>query len=71
MEITTETILTCPVCGARQKAIMPGNACQHFYECTHCHTILKPKSGDCCVFCSYAENQCPVRQREVVKGPQS
>jgi len=24
-----------------------------FYECTGCGIKLKPKAGDCCVFCSY------------------
>ncbi len=65
-EVVTSTILTCPVCKKAQDAEMPENACQHFYECTHCHTILKPKQGDCCVFCSYAEHNCPVRQKELL-----
>ncbi|MGZ0079886.1 GDCCVxC domain-containing (seleno)protein [Methylomonas sp. LW13] len=26
------------------------HACQWFYECQGCHTLLKPKPGDCCVF---------------------
>jgi len=38
---------------------MPIDACQHFYECTHCKTLLKPKVGDFCVFCSYGSVACP------------
>ena len=38
---------------------MPLDACQFFYECTVCHTVLRPKSGDCCVFCSFATVPCP------------
>ena len=64
MKVVTRTVLTCPVCGYEQEAEMPENACQHFYECIHCHTILKPLKGECCVFCSYGKHRCPVRQRE-------
>ena len=38
---------------------MPSDACQYFYECTGCHTLLRPKPGDCCVFCSYGSVPCP------------
>jgi len=38
---------------------MPADACQYFYECTGCHTLLRPKPGDCCVFCSYGSAPCP------------
>tara|TARA_R110002033_G_scaffold77963_2_gene129543 strand:+ start:1471 stop:1833 length:363 start_codon:yes stop_codon:yes gene_type:complete len=27
---------------------MPTNACQFFYECENCKTVLKPREGDCC-----------------------
>jgi hypothetical protein len=26
-------------------------ACQFFYDCTGCGALLRPKVGDCCVFC--------------------
>ena len=38
---------------------MPTNACQFFYECENCKTVLKPKKGDCCVYCSYGTVACP------------
>jgi hypothetical protein len=38
---------------------MPTDACQYFYECTGCGTLLRPKHGDCCVFCSYGSVPCP------------
>jgi hypothetical protein len=41
---------------------MPVNACQHGYVCTGCGELLRPKPGDCCVFCSYADAACPPRQ---------
>jgi hypothetical protein len=44
--------------------MMPTDACQYFYECTDCGTKLQPKSGDCCVFCSYGSVPCPPMQAE-------
>ncbi len=58
-EILLESTLTCPNCGNQQRETMPTDACQWFYECPHCHVLLKPKPGDCCVFCSYGDTPCP------------
>jgi len=63
MTIRTSTV-TCPSCGHEETETMPSNACVHFYECTACRTVLRPKPGDCCVFCSYGSSRCPPRQRE-------
>ncbi|QEC55324.1 GDCCVxC domain-containing (seleno)protein [Flavisolibacter ginsenosidimutans] len=60
--IILQSIITCPVCGHKQEEIMPTNACQYFYECKMCKTRLKPKAGDCCVFCSYGSVKCPPMQ---------
>jgi len=60
VELTT--IITCPVCGQSKTETMPTDACVYFYECIQCHTMLKPKKGDCCVFCSYATVKCPPKQ---------
>ena len=38
---------------------MPTDACQFFYDCRGCGERLKPKPGDCCVFCSYGSVPCP------------
>jgi hypothetical protein len=38
---------------------MPTDACQYFYDCPKCGALLKPKPGDCCVFCSYGDAKCP------------
>ncbi|MGE3509241.1 MAG: GDCCVxC domain-containing (seleno)protein [Vicinamibacterales bacterium] len=51
--------LTCPVCGTAAIANIPPDRCLYFYECRSCHTVLKPKPGDCCVFCSYGSKRCP------------
>ena len=55
--------LTCPTCGARKAETMPTDARQYFYECTSCATLLRPKSGDCCVFCSFGDVPCPPVQQ--------
>lgn len=64
MGIRTEAVLTCPKCNTRQKVKMPTDACQYFYKCVNCSEIIKPKEGDCCVFCSYANTKCPPKQVE-------
>lgn len=60
--ITLETTLTCPECAQKHTECMPQDACQWFYECSACGALLKPKAGDCCVFCSYADHPCPPAQ---------
>jgi len=65
--VILEATITCPLCGQRRVETMPTDACVHFYECTRCHQVLKPKVGDCCVFCSYGSARCPPRQREDVR----
>ena len=55
---------TCPHCGHPKTETMPTNACLHFYECSACRMVRRPKHGDCCVFCSYGSSRCPPRQNE-------
>jgi hypothetical protein len=62
MHIELISTITCPVCGHQKEEIMPVDACQHFYQCEQCKTILKPLPGDCCVFCSYGTVKCPSKQ---------
>jgi len=57
--VTLESALTCPECGNVKTETMPTNACQWFYECENCRVVLRPKPGDCCVFCSYGSVPCP------------
>jgi hypothetical protein len=68
MQIQTRSVLTCPVCGFAKEEEMPVDACQWFYECTNCRTVLKPKAGDCCVYCSYGTVPCPPIQLGGGKG---
>jgi len=54
-----KSTLTCPDCGTQAVETMPTDACLYFYTCTGCGILLKPKRGDCCVFCSYGSVPCP------------
>ena len=62
--VILESVLTCSLCGYVKEETMPVDACQWFYECEGCGTILKPKAGDCCVFCSYGTHRCPPLQSQ-------
>ena len=62
-EIIYKSEIHCPYCGFEKEETMPEDACQHFYECENCHKLLKPKAGDCCVFCSYGTVKCPEVQK--------
>ncbi|MEP7292146.1 MAG: GDCCVxC domain-containing (seleno)protein [Chloroflexota bacterium] len=66
--IRLESIITCPSCGFAKQKIMPTDSCQFLYRCTHCQVILRPKPGDCCVFCSYGSVPCPPKQIEGESG---
>ena len=61
--------LTCPVCGRQASEAMSSESCQFFYECIGCKTLLKPKAGDCCVFCSHGDVPCPSIQEARGRGP--
>ena len=56
--VLTSTI-TCPECRAQTVEAMPYDACVFFWECPDCRSIIRPKPGDCCVFCSYGSEPCP------------
>lgn len=56
------TTLTCPVCAHVSIETMPIDRCVFFHECAACHTVMKPKPGDCCVYCSYGDKRCPFVQ---------
>ena len=62
--VVLESTLTCPSCGVEATETMPEDACQYFYECSACGTRLRPRAGDCCVFCSYGTVACPPQQAD-------
>ncbi|MGH8376051.1 MAG: GDCCVxC domain-containing (seleno)protein [Pseudomonas sp.] len=63
--VILETVLTCPHCGFAKQETMPTDACQFFYECGSCKTLLRPTPGDCCVFCSFGTVKCPPLQEQL------
>lgn len=63
-ELKLKSTITCPHCGHESEETMPTDACQFFWECPSCKTVLRPKERDCCVFCSYGDAACPPVQAE-------
>ncbi|MGK0674107.1 MAG: GDCCVxC domain-containing (seleno)protein [Halothiobacillaceae bacterium] len=59
MNVKPDAIITCPACGQAWTATMPLDACQWSLPCPVCEALLRPKPGDCCVFCSYGNTPCP------------
>lgn len=59
MKVELQSTITCPKCGHQKEETMPTDACQYFYECENCATVLKPVNNDCCVYCSYGTVACP------------
>ncbi len=62
IEIYYESTITCPNCGYSYKETMPSDSCLVYYKCKKCGYIMRPKDGDCCVFCSFADRKCPSMQ---------
>lgn len=64
MKPILESTITCPHCGYQKTERMLTDACQFFWDCPKCGEKLKPKKGDCCVFCTYGSIPCPPVQLE-------
>lgn len=62
-DVILQAQITCPHCAHASLETMPEDACLHFWECPSCGEVVKPKAGDCCVFCSYGEEPCPPVQK--------
>ncbi|HWV25554.1 MAG TPA: GDCCVxC domain-containing (seleno)protein [Thermomicrobiales bacterium] len=62
-ELVTISRLVCPQCRKTTVATMPLDTCQFFFTCPHCAAVIRPKPGDCCVFCSYGDVPCPPVQQ--------
>ena len=69
--IELTSVVTCPRCGHAKTETMPTDACLFFYECEGCKTLLQPKPGDCCVFCSYGTVPCPPIQAQGGTGAEN
>ena len=61
--IQLQSTITCPQCYQETTEQMPTNYCQYIWECPNCKNKLKPKEGDCCVYCSYGSVKCPPIQK--------
>jgi hypothetical protein len=66
--IVLHSTLTCPHCGHREMLEMPTDSCRVFETCPGCGATLRPKSGDCCVFCSWGDVPCPPVQQARAAG---
>ncbi|RJQ42448.1 MAG: hypothetical protein C4534_10210 [Gaiellales bacterium] len=66
MALALTSILQCPICGFKRGEHMPADACVRLYFCTRCGAQLRPRPGDCCVFCSYGSSKCPPVQAKAL-----
>jgi hypothetical protein len=60
--VNLKSTLTCPHCGHATLEEMSLDSCRFFHQCVQCHAPIRPKVGDCCVFCSYGSVNCPPMQ---------
>lgn len=67
-EVITISNLTCPECGYVEVLDIPSDYCLIRHLCGRCGVTLKPKRGDCCIFCSYGDIQCVPKQLEALRG---
>ncbi len=59
------SVVTCPHCQAFELVEIPTGFSQHLYRCPSCLVILKPKSGDCCIFCSFGSHDCASSEKNM------
>ena len=62
-DIQLQSTITCPQCHQKTIEQMPTDYCLYIWECSNCNNKLKPKEGDCCVYCSYGSVKCPPIQK--------
>jgi hypothetical protein len=55
--------MICRICGISEKRDDAHRCMLFFYERTGCGALFRPKTGVCCVFCSYGLVACPLVQR--------
>lgn len=60
--ISQTSEITCPTCGHKKVETLPTDVCVIKYNCEQCNALLTPKTGDCCVFCTYGTHKCPSMQ---------
>ena len=52
--IVLDSVLTCPHCGFATRETMPTDACQFYYECSNCKTVLRPALETAACFAAMA-----------------
>jgi len=62
------SVLSCPICETRTEQEMPTNECVVVFQCPACRSVLRPRPGICCVFCSYGSVKCPSVQCQADRG---
>lgn len=60
--IISSSTIKCPNCGHEKLEPLPTDVCLIKYTCENCETVLYPKDGDCCVFCTHGDHKCPSKQ---------
>ncbi|HKC93620.1 MAG TPA: GDCCVxC domain-containing (seleno)protein [Nitrospira sp.] len=55
-------VVQCPNCGMGTEQEMSTDSCVVYFQCPSCKAVLRPKTGQCCVFCSYGNVKCPSAQ---------
>ena len=61
-EIAMQSEITCPKCGYKKMEKLPTDVCVLKYNCEKCQEEMRPKEGDCCIFCTYGTHKCPSMQ---------
>ncbi|OYY17127.1 MAG: hypothetical protein B7Y05_23955 [Polynucleobacter sp. 24-46-87] len=55
---TQQAIITCPYCQGCETLEIPEGGSMHLYRCPSCNGLLKAKSDDCCILCSFGDRNC-------------
>ena len=58
-EVADSSTIQCPFCGFEKMEELPTEVCLISYDCDSCGKTIHPEEGDCCVFCSYGDHECP------------
>jgi len=57
--VSNQARLRCPWCDTVTLETMPDDdRCIFFWKCPACGALVRPKRGECCVFCSYGDQRC-------------
>ncbi len=59
MELADSSTIQCPFCGFEKREELPTEVCLISYDCDSCKKTIHPEDGDCCVFCSHGDHECP------------